>query len=294
MNNEGSIELREIEILRLVAKHRNFSQASFEANLSQSALTRLVQGAEEKLGFPIFYRTTRKVSLTEAGAIFLRETLSLSGILNHAIRRVEEQVLNAPKLIRVGIGRSLALAHLPGLFHAHQRANREVRLLVSSGEDDHILSLCEDSQLDVGFVSVQDLRSERVRLVEEIDDVFCLISGDPEPFEDFADWATAQAWLMPPAQSESRRLIDQWFTGLGVVPEAAMEVDSFDLMNQLVGLGLGVALVPRRSLSTFNRNKRIHRHRLPKELVRKLSVVVPNSVRTPEQVDAFVDSLLFS
>lgn len=49
------------------ARHGSFTRAATELHLTQSALSRQIQGLEEELETPLFVRTTRKVALTPAG-----------------------------------------------------------------------------------------------------------------------------------------------------------------------------------------------------------------------------------
>ena len=51
-----------------VARCGGFRAAALELDLSPSALSHAINGLEAKLGVRLFNRTTRKVSLTEAGA----------------------------------------------------------------------------------------------------------------------------------------------------------------------------------------------------------------------------------
>ena len=51
-----------------VAGSLNFSRAAENLGVSSSALSQMVRGLEERVGVSLFNRTTRSVSLTEAGA----------------------------------------------------------------------------------------------------------------------------------------------------------------------------------------------------------------------------------
>ena len=61
----------ELEAVVAVARCRNFRVAAAELNRSRSALSHAVATLEERLGVRLFNRTTRSVSLTEAGEIFV-------------------------------------------------------------------------------------------------------------------------------------------------------------------------------------------------------------------------------
>lgn len=63
--------LSELRALAAVAAHRNFRAAAAAVSTSASALSHAVAGLERRLGVRLFNRTTRSVSLTDAGRDFL-------------------------------------------------------------------------------------------------------------------------------------------------------------------------------------------------------------------------------
>jgi len=240
--NESQIDLYALRLLRLVADHRGFTAAAKEAGISQSALTRQVQGLEDRLGLKVFERTTRSVSLTEAGAVFLRETEALPHILEGALRRVREEYLEAPREVKIGLSMGLALAHIPGIFHKEQQGHLGERIYLTQFSDQEILE--------------QVSRSPR------------------------GSWA--------------RELIEGWAKRHHLKLNGNLELENFDLINEFVALGFGVALVPRRSLTSLMRKHRVSRLPLPHKLSRQLIAVVPKHGTTPDYVREFVSGILFS
>jgi DNA-binding transcriptional LysR family regulator len=61
------IDLNNIRTLLVVARERSFTRAAAQLRVSQSAVSHTIRGLEEKLGLRLLTRTTRGVSLTEAG-----------------------------------------------------------------------------------------------------------------------------------------------------------------------------------------------------------------------------------
>jgi DNA-binding transcriptional LysR family regulator len=55
-----------------VAEHRGFTKAAAELEVSASALSQAIRQLEARLGVQLLHRTTRSVSLTEAGEAYLR------------------------------------------------------------------------------------------------------------------------------------------------------------------------------------------------------------------------------
>ena len=59
--------MNELLAFQQVARHLSFKQAAEELNLTPSTLSHLIRTFEERLKTRLFNRTTRSVSLTEAG-----------------------------------------------------------------------------------------------------------------------------------------------------------------------------------------------------------------------------------
>src|SRR5258706_4006758 len=68
MHKSGLVEL---EAVLAVARHHAFRPAAAELGMSTTALSNAVAGLEARLGVRLFHRTTRSVSLTEAGEQFV-------------------------------------------------------------------------------------------------------------------------------------------------------------------------------------------------------------------------------
>src|SRR5258707_14574151 len=63
--------LTELAAVLAVARQRNFRAAADELGMSRSALSHAVSALERRIGVGAFNRTTRSVSLTEAGEQFV-------------------------------------------------------------------------------------------------------------------------------------------------------------------------------------------------------------------------------
>jgi len=59
--------IRDLLAFRAVARERSFTRAAAQMGVSPSALSHTIRGLEERLGVRLLTRTTRSVSLTEAG-----------------------------------------------------------------------------------------------------------------------------------------------------------------------------------------------------------------------------------
>ncbi|HEX4335213.1 MAG TPA: LysR family transcriptional regulator, partial [Polyangiaceae bacterium] len=77
--------LSELNGVVAVAAHRSFRRAAVELGVSPSALSHAVASLEQRIGVKIFHRTTRSVSLSEAGEHFLER-------VRPALREIEDAI----------------------------------------------------------------------------------------------------------------------------------------------------------------------------------------------------------
>ena len=69
-------QLRAIRYFLKVAELGSFAEAAHVFNVSASSVSRRVQDLEEELGVALLHRTTRSVTLTELGTVFLQKGLA--------------------------------------------------------------------------------------------------------------------------------------------------------------------------------------------------------------------------
>jgi DNA-binding transcriptional LysR family regulator len=80
--------LAEFDVVLAVARRQGFRPAAVELEMSTSAVSNAVAGLEARLGVRLFHRTTRSVSLTEAGRDFVAR-------IAPAVAQIQEAVSTA-------------------------------------------------------------------------------------------------------------------------------------------------------------------------------------------------------
>src|SRR5579862_6035898 len=84
MDMNGS-ELAELATFLAVARLRGFSKAAVERGVASSAVSHSIRSLEERVGVRLLHRTTRSVSLTDAGERFLAELQPAFGQIGKAL-----------------------------------------------------------------------------------------------------------------------------------------------------------------------------------------------------------------
>lgn len=231
-----------------VASTLNFSEASKQLFISQSAVSQSIKTLERKLDQVLFIRSTKKVQLTPEGEILMRHIEPAMNL----IQRGEAQLLDAASTggqIRIGASDTICRYFLiPYLerFHktfpnAHIKVINQTSLkcaeLLKSGLVDLIVVNHPNRYLGTGASSVS---------IKKFRDVF--IAG--EPFMELKDsrltfrQLTRYPILMLDKNSTTNEFLHQVFQQhhLDLVPE--IELTSNDLLVDLARIGLGIAFVP--------------------------------------------------
>ena len=295
-------DIYELFLFRLVAKHRSFTKAAEVAGLTQSAITRQVQGMETSLGLQLLERTTRTVRLTPAGEFLFQESARLVGDVEQTMRRLREEFAGARKEVRVGVSRTIGLAYLPGFFHANLRRLPQVGCRVSYDRSTDILAALETNELDLGVLCPPQRLPRTLTVTHRFRDAFTLIvpTLSAKTFQavmksrkTLSEWLQKQNWLLIEESSNTGRRLHTWMKQQGLRIEPTMQLDSFDLILNLVALGMGVSFVPIRALALYGRKRTLQRLPMRERFVRELVVVVRRHGKIPEHLTQFVANVLF-
>ena len=232
-------DLYELSLFHLVVKHRSFTKAAEAAGVTQSAITRQMQGMEDSLGIDLLERTTRSVRITKAGEFLFHESIKLLGDVDQSLRRLKEDFANARKEIRVGVSRSIGLAYLPGFFHANLKNVHNVTYRVLYQSSGEILTALEANELDVGVICPPPRLPRTVSITHRFTDSFTIIAPTEEaktyqslPKSKTARkaWLAKQSWLLLDEATNTGRELRRWMSRASLNVEPAMHLDSFDLI----------------------------------------------------------------
>src|SRR5882724_3478505 len=294
-------DLYELALFHLVVKHRSFTKAAEIAGLTQSAITRQIQGVEYSLGIQLLKRTTRSVRTTPAGDFLYHEAARLLGDVDQSLNHLTQEFAGARKEIRVDVSRTIGLAYLPGFFHANLRRLPQLGYRVTCEPSDEILTALEANDQDIGVLCPPARLPKTLRITHRFEDAFTLIApADFSPGLDTItktkarmEWLKKQSWLLIEERSNTGQQLRAWMKRQGWRIEPTMQLDNFDLIINLVSLGMGISFVPIRALALYNQKQKLIRVPLPTRFTRELVVVIRKHRKLPVHIEQFIANVLF-
>lgn len=143
---------RDIEAFNVVAVELSFRRAAERLAIDQSALSRRIRQLEEMLGYQLIRRTTREVSLTQAGVIFHERTRLIGAEIERAIHAARIAAEGKRGQLRIGYMSFAAIELMPQAVAAfsteYPDIELELRYIRTQGQK---LELARNT-IDLGFI----------------------------------------------------------------------------------------------------------------------------------------------
>ncbi|MBD8636135.1 LysR family transcriptional regulator [Stenotrophomonas sp. CFBP 13725] len=117
-----------------VARHCSFRRAGAELALSTSAVSYAIRALEERLGVGLFHRTTRSVSLTEAGQRLMERLQPALGQVSDALEEMNQFRATPAGLLRINAARAAVPTQLSPRLSRFLQAHPDVRIEVTEND----------------------------------------------------------------------------------------------------------------------------------------------------------------
>jgi DNA-binding transcriptional LysR family regulator len=246
---DRDIELRHLRYFVAVAEELHFGRAALRLNLAQPPLSQQIRKLEELVGYPLFTRTSRSVSLTVAGEALLQRA-------RRTLRNVQRDLDETRSIghgdvgsLHIGFIGSAMLSTLPGIFRSYREAYPRVRLHLHESFTAQVMEGLENGTLDAGILRDGDpVEGFHVTTILSEPFIAVLPATHPyarqksispamlrdEPFIYYPRSAGARAYEKPLTLCEAH----------GFRPQIVQEASHWLTILRLIGAGLGISIAP--------------------------------------------------
>lgn len=243
------MELRHLRYFLAVAEEAHFGRAAERLHIVQPALSMQIRALEEELGGPLFTRTSRRVTLTDAGTLLVAEARRTVDQAQHARETVQRAMRGETGRVRVGFaGNAVFSGKLMSDLRAFRKAHPGAELVVQELAPHLQADAIRAGQLDVGYAPAEDLASDGVESLRIGSWPFVVAMPADHPLaarKRLTPKSIATEPLIVYAMGKADEdLLNILQTLMGRPPEIAHRVGSTLTVLALVSAGLGIAVVP--------------------------------------------------
>lgn len=146
------MDFRQLSMFVAVAEELHFGRTAARLNIAQPALTTHIKNLERDLGVLLLNRSTRKVQLTKAGAVFYERSKRILSDLDNS--RAVTQAIAGKDLKKLTIGTiyPATFGVLPDFLAKTGRRFPDVKIHVRTGTSEMIIREIEQGNINIGFI----------------------------------------------------------------------------------------------------------------------------------------------
>jgi DNA-binding transcriptional LysR family regulator len=289
-----------LKLFRDIAQSRSFSKGAAMNGVSQSAASQLVQELERSFEVNLLDRSTRPLSVTPTGQIYLefcRDILRRHQELLAVFGRLKTKIEGT---VRVASIYSIGLSEMVQLEKEFAARYPETTLEVQYLRPEKVYEAVEADSVDLGLVSYPE-PSREIQVIPWRREEMVLATAPDHPL---ARKVASIQGALPPQDLEGadfigfdeelpiRHAVDAFLRERGVHVNLLLHFDNLQMVKEAVTQRVGVSLLPARGLRDDIRQKRLAAIRIAgAELYRPLGIIHRKKKRFQQAAQAFLDLL---
>ncbi|MCY6379647.1 LysR family transcriptional regulator [Hoeflea prorocentri] len=237
------MEIRQMRYFIEVAEQGSLASAASEIGIAQPSLSQQVKNLEERIGTELLIRSSRGVTLTEAGATFLEHAKKILSNVDVAMEDVRLAGTEPTGMVVFGFPSSVSMVLSVPLVETIRNDYPQIRFRAVDAMSGFIKDWVDDQSIDLAILyDTNNLRSSQSKLLLN-EDMYFYSAKDNWPFDTppgcpvpMEKLKTVE--LVLPSKSHGLRiLIDRFCKSSGKTLNVVVEMDSLTQIKSLVSRG---------------------------------------------------------
>jgi len=243
------IELRHIRYFEAVAQKMNFREASERLNMTQPPLSRAIQQLEDRIGTRLLERTSRNVSLTPAGKVFLEGCSAIIQQVDTLEKRVLKAAAGEVGNLIIGYTDFAISGVLPEIIKQFQSTYPGINLELVHNFSMQQITKLKNKELDFGFLTMPINESE-LDYIPTQKDSFVIVLPERHPLAGQESIKLSQLahepFIVGTDDSWSRYNVqmNQLCVSAGFFPKVKQEAFNSEGIFGLIAANMGLTIYP--------------------------------------------------
>ena len=281
-------DLRDLQMLVALARHKNFSVAALECNISQPAFSSRIRKLEERFNLTLVRRGNSFLGFTREGEVVLkwaRKLLADAEAMNQEIKGLRTDLDGK---ISIGVI-TTAVPFAASIARILKEKFPKVSTEIYSDSTSQIIRRLNDFSIDAAITYYEDADADIV--VEIYQEGYMLVANE-ELLSDYSneiEWLDASQipmCLLTP-DMRNRQLIDTIFTKVGATPNIIAEANDFTAVLAQVVSGKVATIAPQGIAEAFFELNKIKKIKLVDPIIKnRVGFSVKDQSPTPPVINA--------
>lgn len=173
------MDTRQLKYFLDVANCLNFTKAAQQNHIAQTAMSQNIISLENQLGFKLFHRNNRNVSLTYMGKAFYREAQEIIRAVERAQSHMSNLAAGCEGLIRIGFQGEHEKSFLPPLVRSFRAQYPNVKLELVQAISSSLEQMLDMGDVDIIFnIQYQEKSEDTLELIVESQPLCAVVSSN--------------------------------------------------------------------------------------------------------------------
>jgi LysR family hydrogen peroxide-inducible transcriptional activator len=241
------MELHQLRYFTLIAQTGSVSRAAAQAGVAQPSISQQLQKLERTLGYALFDRSRRRMILTDAGRALLPRAQRIISETDEIQRDIHQKIESSPARLSVGSIPTIAPFFLPWAISGVKKSLPDCVIAVQEDLTENLLESLLDAEIDVALIASTPIHPAIDATVIGEEPMLAVVP---------ATWPLAkqkEIHLSDLREQATISLHEMHCLGQQVSlfcemkrlrPQIVCRTTQLTTILELVGLGLGISLVP--------------------------------------------------
>ena len=243
------MDTRHLRSFLKIAETGSISRAAVSLGIAQASLSQQLLRLEDEVGFSLFRRTARGVTLTETGRVFQEQARQILRLTELAVEDARQLTAESRGAVVLAVPYSISKLAGIALVEAFRSDAPQISFRLVEAFTGQIRGWLEGGKVDLGILnqlgplrhlSSRPLATEELFLVGPRDRYGQLDKMPDVPVTELAKLPM----ILPGPQHGLRQLIDQETERLGAAVSVHQEIDAMAHIGTLVARGHGYSILP--------------------------------------------------
>jgi len=247
------MRIEQLQAFLAIIDTGNFGQAAKQCGVTQSTISRQVQGLENDLGVLLFHRS-HQAKLTVAGERFLPRARRICQEWSLVTQEISDLMAGKQPELCIAAIHSVCSYHLPPILPSFCREYPQVELRVTALGSDRALKVLRDGLVDMAIVMNNPaLTTDPDMIVDKLfEEPIEVLMAANHPLTEYKQLAWSQLSAYPHVVFKDgygmQRLVQDWFSQQNATIETAMELNTLDAFRGVIPQGHLIAMLPHSAL----------------------------------------------
>ncbi|MFH2090800.1 MAG: LysR family transcriptional regulator [Pseudomonadota bacterium] len=252
-----NLELKHLRMICALAESGNMTRAAETLCITQSALSQQLKDIETKLGTDLFFRTRKKMIITEVGRQLQATAIEVIDTVDRAERTIARKMKGEKGELKVGTQCIFCYKWLPQVMRIFHEKFPNIEIEVGNSED--LLEELEGKKYDL-IISGAVLPSDSHTSVPLFKDQLVCIMAEDHPlaacsFIQLEDFGANN--LISHADKSRNRFYQQVLKPQGIEPKRIMNVGAPQAILEMVAAGFGFGIFPQWAVADVLKTSKI-------------------------------------